>query len=91
MFEISMLGMFFTAFWLLAQPASSTRLGEWWVEVDTDSPKRTYYFGPYDSRQEASDKSNKYIRDLEKKGSKKISINIKQGSQPTQLRASEES
>ena len=46
MFEISMLGMFFTAFWLLAQPASSTRRDEWWVEVDTDSPKRTYYFGP---------------------------------------------
>jgi hypothetical protein len=90
MFEISMLGMFFTAFWLLAQPASSTRPREWWVEVDTDSPKRTYYFGPFDSRQEASDKSNRYIRDLEKKGAKKISINIKQGSQPTQLRASEE-
>ena len=89
MFEISMLGMFFTAFWLLAQPASSTRPGEWWVEVDTDSPKRTYYFGPYDSRQQASDKSNGYIRDLEKKGAKKISINIKQVRQPTQLRASE--
>ncbi|MEG4172919.1 MULTISPECIES: DUF1816 domain-containing protein [unclassified Microcoleus] len=91
MFEISMLGMFFTAFWVLAQPASSTRRNEWWVEVDTDSPKGTYYFGPYDSRQEASDNSNNYIRDLENKGSKKISINIKQGSQPTQLRASEES
>ena len=91
MFEISMLGMFFTAFWLLAQPASNIRRGEWWVEVDTDSPKRTYYFGPYDSREEASNRSNGYIRDLENKGSKKISINIKQGSKPSQLRASEES
>jgi hypothetical protein len=91
MFEISMLGMFFTALWVLTPPASSTRRGEWWVEVDTDSPKRTYYFGPYDSRQEASNSSNGYIRDLENKGAKKISINIKQGRQPTQLRASEES
>ncbi|MEG4218193.1 DUF1816 domain-containing protein [Microcoleus sp. Pol14C6] len=91
MFEISMLAMFFSAFWVLAQPASSTRRGEWWVEVETDSPKRNYYFGPYDSRQEASNSSNRYIRDLENKGAKKISINIKQGSQPTQLTASEES
>ncbi|MEG5038498.1 DUF1816 domain-containing protein [Microcoleus vaginatus GB2-A3] len=91
MFEISMLGMFFTAVWMLAQPASSTRRDEWWVEVDTDSPKRTYCFGPYDSRQEASDRSTGYIRDLENKGAKKITINLKQGSQPTQLRASEES
>ncbi|MEG4073896.1 DUF1816 domain-containing protein [Microcoleus sp. Pol14C2] len=91
MFEISMLAMFFTAFWVLAQPASSTRRGEWWVEVETDSPKRTYYFGPYDSRQEASNSSNRYIRDLENKGAKKISINIKEGSKPTQLTASEES
>ena len=91
MFEISMLGMFFTAFWLLAQPASRNRRDEWWVEVDTDSPKRTYYFGPYGSRQEASDRSTGYIRDLENKGAKKITINLKQGSQPTQLKASEES
>ncbi|MEG4091113.1 DUF1816 domain-containing protein [Microcoleus sp. Pol12B4] len=91
MFEISMLAMFFTAFWVLAQPASSIRRGEWWVEVETDSPKRTYYFGPYDSRQEASNSSNRYIRDLENKGAKKISINIKQGSQPTHLTASEDS
>lgn len=91
MFEIAILGMFTTAFWLLTQPVGSTRNGEWWVEVDTDSPKHTYYFGPYDSREEASNSSNGYIRDLEKKGAKKISINIKQGRQPTQLRASEES
>ena len=92
MFEVAMLAMFTTAFWLLNQPVGgSTRSGEWWVEVDTDSPKRTYYFGPYDSREEASNQTTSYIRNLEKKGAKKISINIKQGRQPTELRASEES
>lgn len=91
MFEVAMLAMFASVFWLLNEPSGSSRRGEWWVEVDTDSPKRTYYFGPYDSREEASDNTTSYIRDLEKKGAKKISINIKQGRQPTELRASEES
>lgn len=90
--EFVMLALFASTFWLLSEPiGGSSKRGEWWVEVDTDSPKRTYFFGPYDSREEASNQTTSYIRNLEKKGAQKISINIKQGRQPTELRASEDS
>ncbi|MEK0179221.1 DUF1816 domain-containing protein [Microcoleus anatoxicus] len=69
---------------------SSGRNRDWWVEVDTDSPNRTYYFGPYRSKDEAENSTIGYIRDLERKGAKKISIDIKQGRQPSQLQTSEE-
>jgi len=49
-----MFGMFLAAVSILTQPIASGRGREWWVEVDTDSPKHTYYFGPYDSKDEAS-------------------------------------
>jgi len=90
MFGLYLFGMYVAAFWILTQPIGSSRGREWWVEVDTDSPNRTYYFGPYDSKDEASDNTNAYIKDLEKKGAKKISINIKQGRQPSQLTANDE-
>jgi len=90
MFGLYLFGMYVAAFWILTQPVGSSRGREWWVEVDTDSPNRTYYFGPYDSKDEASDNTNGYIKDLEKKGAKKISINIKQGRQPSQLTANDE-
>lgn len=91
MFGLSMFAMYLAAFWILAQPMGSSRGREWWVEVDTESPNRTYYFGPYQSRDEASNNTSGYIKDMENKGSKNITINLKQGRQPTQLKASEES
>lgn len=90
MFGLYLFGMCVAAFWIMTQPIGSSRGREWWVEFDTDSPNRTYYFGPYDSKDEASDNTNGYIKDLEKKGAKKISINIKQGRQPSQLTANDE-
>lgn len=91
MFELYMFGMFLAAVSILTQPMTSGRGRQWWVEVDTDSPQHTYYFGPYDTKDEASNNTNAYITDLEKKGAKNISIHIKQGRQPSQLKASEES
>ncbi len=91
MFELYMFGMFLAAVSILTQPMVSARGREWWVEVETDSPKRTYYFGPYDNKDEASNNTSSYITDLEKKGAKNIRINIKQGREPSQLKASEES
>lgn len=90
MFGLYLFGMYVAAFWILTQPMGSSRGREWWVEVDTDSPKRTYYFGPYETKDEASNNTNGYIKDLEKKGAKKISINIKQGRKDSQLTASDE-
>jgi hypothetical protein len=91
MFGLYLFGMYVAAFWILTQPMGSGRGRESWVEVETEPPKRTYYFGPYDSKNEASNNTNGYITDLEKKGAKNISINIKQGREPSQLKASEES
>ncbi|TAD85462.1 MAG: DUF1816 domain-containing protein [Oscillatoriales cyanobacterium] len=90
MFGFSMFAMYVIAFLILTQPMSSGRNRDWWVEVDTDSPNRTYYFGPYRSKDEAENSTIGYIRDLERKGAKKISIDIKQGRQPSQLQTSEE-
>ena len=90
MFGLYLFAMYVAAFWILTQPTGGSRGREWWVEVDTDSPKRTYYFGPYESKDEASNNTTGYIKDLEKKGAKKISINIKQGRQPSQLTATDE-
>ena len=84
MFEISMLGMFFTAFWLLAQPASNIRRGEWWVEIVTDLPRCTYYFGPFDTDKEASSNIPGYVEDLESESAKRLSIRIKR-CQPSEL------
>ncbi len=90
MFGLSILAMYVMTFLILTQPMSSGRNRDWWVEVDTDSPNRTYYFGPYRSKDEAENSTIGYIRDLERKGAKKISIDIKQGRQPSQLQTSEE-
>ncbi|MEO6860833.1 MAG: DUF1816 domain-containing protein [Microcoleus sp.] len=90
MFGLDLLGMYVAAFWILTQPMGS-RSRQWWVEVDTDLPKCTYYFGPYESKDEASNNTNGYIKYLEKKGTKNISINIKEGRQPSQLTARDES
>jgi hypothetical protein len=42
MFGLYLFGMYVAAFWILTQPMGSGRGGEWWVEVETESPKRTY-------------------------------------------------
>lgn len=90
MFGFSMLAMYVIAFLILTQPIGVGQNRQWWVEVDTDSPNRTYYFGPYRSKDEADNSTIGYIKDLEKKGAKKITINIKQGRQPTQLKTNQE-
>jgi hypothetical protein len=36
----------------------------WWVEVNTSVPLCTYYFGPFDSQNEARDSRTGYVEDL---------------------------
>ena len=54
MFGLYLFSMYVAAFWILTQPMGSGRGRQWWVEVETESPKRTYYLGAYDSKDEAS-------------------------------------
>ena len=64
---------------------SSPRSPEkWWVEIVTDWPRCTYYFGPFDTDKEASSNIPGYVEDLESEGAKRLSIRIKR-CQPSEL------
>jgi hypothetical protein len=48
-----------------------------WIEIITDSPRCTYYFGPFTSEDEAEGAKNGYIEDLESEGSKGLVVMVK--------------
>lgn len=48
-----------------------------WVEIVTDNPCCTYYFGPFLNEKEASQAKDGYIEDLENEGAQGISVKIK--------------
>jgi len=48
-----------------------------WVEIVTDNPRCTYYFGPFLSEKEASDAKSGYVEDLENEGAQGIVVKIK--------------
>ncbi|MBW4675397.1 MAG: DUF1816 domain-containing protein [Desmonostoc geniculatum HA4340-LM1] len=49
----------------------------WWVEIVTQNPRCTYYFGPFLNSDEASSASVGYIEDLEAEGAQGIVVNVK--------------
>lgn len=49
----------------------------WWVEVVTESPYCTYYFGPFATAQEAEASCSGYVEDLEQEGARGIRVDIK--------------
>jgi Domain of unknown function (DUF1816) len=49
----------------------------WWVEIITESPHCTYYFGPFLSESEAAMHQPGYIEDLEQEGAQNIRVQIK--------------
>jgi len=48
-----------------------------WVEIITDSPRCTYYFGPFLTEKEANDSKSGYIEDLENEGAQGIIVAVK--------------
>jgi hypothetical protein len=48
-----------------------------WVEIVTDKPRCTYYFGPFVSEKEAYAAKGGYVEDLENEGTQGISVSIK--------------
>jgi Domain of unknown function (DUF1816) len=48
-----------------------------WVEILTDSPRCTYYFGPFMTKAEAEVAKSGYVEDIEAEGSKDIVVMIK--------------
>ncbi len=48
----------------------------WWVEVQTDQPQCTYYFGPFLSQKEARSAQVGYVEDLESEGAQGIQAQV---------------
>ena len=61
----------------------------WWVEITTQTPRCTYYFGPFFSSKEAQAAKQGYIEDLEQEGAQGIVVNVKR-CKPTNLTVSED-
>jgi hypothetical protein len=56
----------------------------WWVEVTTQEPKCTYYFGPFSGIKEAEAEVAGYVEDLQKEGAQNIQTSIRR-CQPKEL------
>jgi Domain of unknown function (DUF1816) len=56
----------------------------WWVEIGTDRPNCTYYFGPFTSTTEAQNHIPGYVEDLEGEAAEGIHVSLKRG-KPTQI------
>jgi len=46
----------------------------WWLEIVTETPRCTYYFGPFAKKNEAEVAQSGYIEDLEKEGAQGITV-----------------
>ena len=55
-----------------------------WVEIVTDFPNCTYYFGPFVSTSEAEAAKSGFIEDLESEGAKGLAVMVKR-CKPKQL------
>lgn len=49
----------------------------WWVEIVTDNPRCTYYFGPFSTDSEAEMAKGGYVEDLETENALGIRVSIK--------------
>ena len=49
----------------------------WWVEIVTENPKCTYYFGPFLKEDEAETAKAGYLEDLEQEGATDIRCTVK--------------
>lgn len=57
----------------------------WWIEIQTDSPRCIYYFGPFNAEAEAEMARAGYIEDLEQEGAQHIKAAIKRCRAPQNL------
>ncbi|WP_239005375.1 DUF1816 domain-containing protein [Gloeothece citriformis] len=57
---------------------------KWWVKIVTKYPACTYYFGPFDTVQEAQGSQLDYSQDLQDEGAQITTIKV-QKCQPRQL------
>jgi hypothetical protein len=70
--------LFLIYFVFLCLILANLQQNAWWVKVVTHQPKCTYYFGPFNSQEEATASKQGYLQDLEAEGAQKIHVNIQQ-------------
>ena len=61
----------------------------WWVEVITENPRCTYYFGPFMNEKDAQASRTGYVEDLEHEGAQGIIVSVKR-CKPASLTISED-
>ena len=76
--------LFIIYFVFLCLILSEFKQVEWWVEIATKQPECLYYFGPFDSEEEAKSHESGYLQDLQAEGAQEIRVIICQG-QPQKL------
>ena len=57
----------------------------WWIEISTDSPKCTYYFGPFNTEAEALAAQAGYMQDLAQEGAQHLQATISRREDPSEL------
>ncbi|MGK7943950.1 MAG: DUF1816 domain-containing protein [Microcystaceae cyanobacterium] len=77
--DLSPFIIYFLLFGSLLWAFRAFRAKSWWVRVDTRSPKCRYYFGPFNSSEEAEAHHKEYLQDLEAEGATGIEYVIKRG------------
>jgi hypothetical protein len=55
-----------------------------WVEIVTDNPRCTYYFGPFLFKSDAEAEKMGYVEDLQGEGARIVSLSVKK-CQPSNL------
>lgn len=48
----------------------------WWVVIKTQAPECLYYFGPFDSAEEAGASHSGYLEDLVQEGAQDIQLTV---------------
>ena len=57
----------------------------WWVEIQTVTPRCTYYFGPFETSSEANAAYPGYIEDLDSEGAQGVIVIVRKCQQPKVL------
>ena len=57
----------------------------WWIEISTTQPQVIYYFGPFDSEEDAFKHKGGFIEDLEQEGAEGIKVLTTRRDEPEDL------
>lgn len=49
----------------------------WWLEIITAIPQTTYYFGPFETAEEAQQSQGGYLEDLQQEDAQEITVQVK--------------